>query len=40
MGVVKLAGILDTVHPIRVIESTKFQKLDLSPSSGKGDGEL
>jgi hypothetical protein len=39
MGVVKLADILDAVHPIRLIKPTKFQRLDLSPSGGGGDGE-
>jgi len=39
MRVVKLAGILDAVHPIRLIKSTKFQRLDLFPSGGEGDGE-
>ena len=39
MGVVKLADILDAVHPITLIKPTKFQRLDLSPSGGGGDVE-
>jgi hypothetical protein len=34
MGVVKQADILDAVHPIRMIKTTKFQRLDLCPSDG------
>jgi hypothetical protein len=37
--VVKLVDILDAVHPIRLIKPTKFQRLDLSPSGGREDGE-
>jgi hypothetical protein len=40
MGVVKLADILDAVRPITLTKPTHFQRLDLSPSGGRGDGEL
>jgi len=39
MGAVKLADIRDAVHPFRLIKPTKFQRLDLFPSGGGGDGE-
>jgi hypothetical protein len=39
MGMVKLADILDAVNPITLIKLTKFQRLDLPPSGGGGDGE-